>query len=185
MNPGQWQELTQEALLLAPAPQAAHDQGRVLTKLMRQQNGELVKLRATADRAAGRPQSRGRTGRGGLRSRGGAEQMSGRPAASKPPPPPRQPPTRAPPAARTIVRRATLGSVTKAGTDPIPREIPGRHPGQPCPTAPQVPVRLCLEMESCPHSEPCCKSSPPHHPFLSPVPVTLCWPPLQTSPLRP
>ena len=179
-NPGQWQELTQETLLLAPAPQAAHDQGRVLTKLMRKQNGELVKLQATAGRAAGRPQSHRRTGRGGLRSRGGAEQTSGRPAAGKPPPPPRQPPTRAPPAARTIVRWGTLGSVPKAGTDPVPGTS---HPLGP--TAPQVPVRLCLKMESCPHSEPCCKSSTPHHPFLSPVPVTLCWPPLQTSPLLP
>ena len=57
MNPGQWQELTKKTLLLGPVPQAAYDQGRVLTELMRQQNRARVKRQEPADRAAGRPES--------------------------------------------------------------------------------------------------------------------------------
>ena len=45
VNPGQWQELTKETLLLGPVPQAAYDQGRVLTELMQQPNREVIKLK--------------------------------------------------------------------------------------------------------------------------------------------
>lgn len=195
MNPGQWQELTKETLLLGPLPQAAYDQGRVLTELMQQQNREVVKLQETADRPAGRAHSRRSTARGGLRSREGAEKTSRPHVVSKPPPPPRRPqhPCAAisPNHPRPRYRRASvrgLGSVTKAGTDRVPRGIPGSQGptilATWCPTAPEVPVKRCLKMEGCPHNEPCCKSSTPHHQFLSPVPIPLYSPPLQTSPLR-
>ena len=145
MNPRQRQELPKETLLLGPVPQAAYDQGRVLTELIRQQTRERVKRQEPADRAAGRPQSCGRTGRGGLRSRGGAKQMSGRRAS------PHllhdSPRTREPPAAQTvqgqgIVRQGTLASVTEAGPDRVPGT---NHPGHlvshrasgPCQTLPQ------------------------------------------------
>ena len=158
---------------------------------MQQQNREVVKLQETADRPAGRAHSRGSTARGGLRS---AEQTSRRHVVSKPPPPPRWPqhPCAAisPSHPRPRYRRASvrgLGSVTNAGTDRVPGGIPGSQGptilATWCPTAPEVSVKCCLKMEGCPHSEPCCKSSTPHHQFLSPVPIPLCSPPLQTSPL--
>ena len=101
---------------------------------MQQQNREVVKLQETADRPAGRAQSRGSTARGGLRS---AEQTSRRHMVSKTPPPPRWPqhPCAAisPSHPRPRYRRASvrgLRSVTKAGTDCVPRGIQAAR-GQP------------------------------------------------------
>lgn len=142
MNPGQWQELTKKTLLLGPVPQAAYDQGRVLTELRRQQNRERVKRQEPADRAAGRPQSLGRTGRGGFRSRGGAKQTSGQRAS---PHLHDSPCTREPPAAQTvqdrgIVHQGTLASVTEAGPDPgtnHPGHLVSHRASGPCQTLPQ------------------------------------------------
>ena len=61
--------------------------------------------------------------------------------------------------------RAEVSSV-RGLSHPWPRQVQTQGPttlATSCPAAPQVPVRLCLKMESWPHSEPCCKSSTPHH----------------------
>lgn len=160
MNPGQWQELTKKTLLLGPVPQAAYDQGRVLTELMRQQNRARVKRQEPADRAAAHHRVSDAQEEAALGAEGAPSRRQGSEQAptstTAPAPVNRQQPEPS---------RAEVSSV-RGLSHPWPRQVQTQGPttlATSCPAAPQAPVRLCLKMESWPHSEPCCKSSTPHH----------------------